>query len=283
VSRVFVVWELRRGCVAGEMGERSRSWRKERQVSMNRRMVGIVTAAMLMAVSAGYAAEPQGWKFEVTPYVWLAGLEGDITVNGQKAEFEKSASDLLDYVDAGMSIRLGAEYNRVMIGALVDYFSLSTDALDAEDRPQGGSFDAKSLMVEGAVGYRVNGWSEGQSFGLMVGVRSLQMENDLEIYEHGKFSKETDVTDAMFYVLPSMPVFPSKIDGLRFNPILGIGAGDSDLAYELFPQFQYQITDKVAARLGYRTVGWKFKGDNNEDNELNVRLAGLIAGVGVTF
>jgi hypothetical protein len=80
-----------------------------------------------------------------------------------------------------------------------------------------------------------------------------------------------------------MPVFPSKIKGLRFNPILGIGAGDSDLVYELFPQFQYQFTDMISGRLGYRTAGWKFKGDNNEDNELNFSMSGLIAGIGMTF
>jgi hypothetical protein len=61
------------------------------------------------------------------------------------------------------------------------------------------------------------------------------------------------------------------------------GGGDSDLVYELEPQFQYQITPNVVARLGYRTVGYKFKGDHNSDNELNIRLSGLIAGVGVTF
>jgi opacity protein-like surface antigen len=253
-------------------------------MSMKRQTVGVVALVLLMAGAvAGFAAEPQGWKIEITPYAWLAGLEGDITVNGQKTDFEKSASDLLDAVDMGASVRLGASYDRFLVGALVDYFSLSTDELDVEDQPQGGSLDSKMLLTEVAAGYRVDGWSEGQSFGLMVGVRNLHMENDLSVVGTGDISKDNDAIDGMVYVLPSMPMFPSKIDGLRFNPVLGIVAGDSDLAFELFPQVQYQITDTVAARLGYRTVGWEFKDDNNGDNELNVRLAGLIAGVGVTF
>lgn len=246
-------------------------------------MATMVVGLMLAAAGIASAAEPPGWKFEITPYAWLAGLEGDVTVNGQKAEFDKSFSDLFDAVEVGGSLRIGAEYNRVMIGALVDYFSMSTDELDVEDQPERGSLDSKMLLTEAGVGYRLNGWAEGQSFGLMVGVRNLHMENDLEVSAAGSFSRDDDVTDAMFYVLPSLPVFPSKIDGLRFNPVLGIGAGDSDLVYELFPQFQYQITDALAARLGYRTVGWKFKGDRNDDNELNFNLAGLIVGVGVTF
>ena len=40
-------------------------------------------------------------------------------------------------------------------------------------------------------------------------------------------------------------------------------------------------TDYIAARIGY-IVGFEFEGDD-EDNEMNLRLAGLIAGVGLTF
>jgi len=246
-----------------------------------KRVMAIV-AALVAAGTAAWAADQKGWKFEITPYAWLAGLEGDITVNDNKVDFDKSFSDLFDALEVGASVRLGAEYNRFLAGALVDYFSMSTDKLDVEDQPQGGTLDTKMLLTEASVGYRVDGWAKGQSFGLMVGVRNLHVENDLTIDGVGEFSRDNDVTDAMFYVLPSVPVFPSKIEGLRFNPVMGIGAGDSDLAFELFPQFQYQITDNLAARLGYRTVGWKFKGDN-EDNELNIRLAGLIIGLGATF
>lgn len=257
---------------------------------MKTRTVGLV-AALVMAASGVYAAEaqgaakaaePQGWKFEVTPYVWAAGLEGDIKVNGHKADFEKSFSDILDYVDVGGSFLAVAQYDRYLLWGQVDYFSLSTDALDIDDQPTKGKIDNKMLLTEAAVGYQVDGWMEGQTFDLLIGVRNLHNETDLEIYGKGKFSKDTDITDPLVLVRPSIPILPSKIAGLRFNPTLGIGAGgDADLVYELQPQFQYQITESIAARLGYRRVGYKFKGSG--DNELNIALAGLIAGVGVTF
>lgn len=240
---------------------------------------GVVAGAFLAAGATGWAQKTEGWSFEVTPYVWVAGLEGDVTLNGQKLDFEKSASDLFDATEIGGSIRLGASYDRFVIGALVDYFSLSTDELDAEDQPQGGSLDSKMLMTEALVGYRVDGFSEGQSFVFGVGVRNLSLDNDAEIFGQGTVSRDNDVTDAMFYVLPSVPLFASSIEGLRFNPVLGIGAGDSDLAYELFPQVQYQVAESIALRVGYRRVGWKFEGDNADD-ELNVDLAGLIVGAG---
>lgn len=254
---------------------------------MRTRTVGIVAAALLMAGSVGHAAEPQGLKFEITPYAWLAGIEGDVTVNGKKAEFDKSFSDIVDSVDLAGGVLAVVQYDRYLVWGQYDYFSMSTDNLDIEDRPQGGSLDSKMLLGEFAVGYQVDGWSEGQTFDLLVGVRALTFDNKLTVYGKGTFETEDpgedSRVDAIFVVRPSIPVFPSKIKGLRFNATMAIGGGDSDLVYELQPQFQYQITDNVAARLGYRTVGYKLKGDKNNDNELNINLAGLIAGVGVTF
>jgi len=250
---------------------------------MKKLAIAVTAGLALVSASSAFAQRTEGWNFEVTPYIWYAGLEGDVTVDGQKTDFEKDASDLFKAVEAGGSLRIGASYDRLVFGALVDAFSLNTDEMDVEDQPAGGRMESDLLMIEGMVGYRVDGWSEGQSFVIGVGARRLDMDMDLEVFGKGTRSKETEVVDGMLFVLPSMPVLPSMIEGLRFNPVLAIGAGDSDLAYEMFPQFQYQITENLAARFGYRTVGWKFKGDENEDNELNVRLAGLIAGIGLTW
>ncbi|MEI6167492.1 MAG: hypothetical protein WCS52_09880 [bacterium] len=251
---------------------------------MKAKTVGMMTAVLLVGLSSGYAAEPEGWKFEVTPYAWLAGMEGDVTVNGHKAEFDKSFTDLIDAVGMAGSLLGTVQYDRYLLWGQVDYFSMSTDNMDADSQPKGGSLDTKMLLGEVAAGYQVDGWMEGQTFDLLVGVRELHMETDLTINHKGSFSKDNDIVDPIFLVRPSIPIFPSKINGLRFNPTLGIGAGgDSDLVYELQPQFQYQITPNIAARLGYRRVGYKFKGNHNSDNEMNIALAGVIAGIGVTF
>jgi hypothetical protein len=247
---------------------------------MNNTIHKLILCTGLLCASGVYAGENPSWNFEFTPYLWYAGLEGDVTVAGRQVDFEKDASDLVDLVDIGGSFRIGAEVGRVMVGALVDVISLSTDELDDADQPQRGSMDSEMLLVEGGIGYRIDGWSKGQSFGLMAGVRHLELDNDLTVNGVGEFSRKDELTDIMFFLLPRVPMFASKMDGLYFNPVLGVGAGDSDLAYELFPQLQYQISEKFSARLGYRRVGWKLE---DGDNELNVSLAGLIAGIGLKF
>lgn len=247
---------------------------------MKKMMTGMVLA-MGLAAAAAQGQTTEGWSFEVTPYLWYAGLEGDLKVAGRSAEFQKDAADLLDAAEVGGSIRLGASYDRFVVGALVDYFSLSTDELDEKDQPARGTVDSKMLLTEALVGYRVDGWAENQSFVLGLGVRNLSLETDLKSKGGASVSDDRDITDLMFYALPSMQLFSSSVDGLRFNPVLGIGAGDSDLAYEMFPQIQYDVNDALSVRFGYRRVGWRFEGDGG--NEFNADLAGLILGVGYKY
>ena len=245
--------------------------------------MSVIAAVALLAAGSTAMAEPKGWSFEIMPYVWFAGLEGDMTVNGRHIDFEKDAEDLFDALEVGGSLLGVVQYNRFLFWAQVDYFELSTDELDVEDRPQGGSLDSDMLLAEAAVGYQLDGFAEGQTFDLLVGVRHLDVENELEVFGVGTASRDSDATDPIFVVRPSIPLFPSKIKGLRFNPTLAIGGGgDSEVVWELFPQIQYHFTDNIAMRLGYRTVGYEFDGDGN-DNELDFRLAGLIVGLGGTF
>ena len=246
-------------------------------------MTAIAAGLVLAAGMAASAAEPEGWKFELTPYLWAAGLEGDVTINGHEADFEKEFSDLFDMLDIGGSLLGVVQYNRFIALGEVDYFSLSTDNLDVEDQPPGRTLDSKLLIGEAAVGYEFDGFMEGMKMGLLAGARMTSMDVDLELDDGRTASKDNDLVDAILVLRTHIPLFPSKIDGLAFNPTLAIGAGDSDLVYELFPQLQYQVTDHMMARLGYRTVGYKFKGEHNDDNELNINLAGLTVGLGVTF
>ena len=250
---------------------------------MKRIMRIIIMATLLLTFGVtGFAAEPKGLKVELMPYLWFAGLEGDLTINDTEYEFSKSPEDVFESVSVAGSFLAVLQYNRFLLWYQGDYFNRSTDEFD--DHPEHVSIDSTMLLNEVAVGYQIDGFFEGQTFDLMVGARFLNMENELIIADHSVAKREVNVADPMLVIRPSIPLFPSLIKGLRFNPTLAIGGGgDSDLVFELFPQIQYQFTDHIAMRLGYRTVGYKFTGDNNEDNELNLRLSGLIFGVGGLF
>ena len=252
---------------------------------MNKWIIGFAVTTLFLTtfVTTGFTEEPQGLQFRIAPYIWYNGINGDVTINGNKIDFEKDASDLIKAVDWGVSAQGLVQYKRFLFWGAFDYFSLSTDELDAEDRPQHGKLDTDELLYEVAVGYLVDGFFEGQTFELLAGVRVLNIDNDLTIYATGNtISKDIDLTDPIFVVRPYIPVFPSKIKNLALIPTFAIGGGgDSDLVWELFPEIQYQFTETIAGRLGYRTVGYEF--DGSGDNELDLNFEGLVAGMSFTF
>lgn len=45
-------------------------------------------------------APPRAWELRVTPYAWLVGMNGDVTVNGRKTEVDASFIDLVEKSDS---------------------------------------------------------------------------------------------------------------------------------------------------------------------------------------
>jgi len=235
-------------------------------------MVGALVAAAAISVRG---AEPEGWSFEITPYAWLAGIDGDVTVKGQKVHVKQSFSDLIDKVDLAGAVIAIANYNRWQVFAQGDFFSLS----DSATAPDGtsGKADSDTYIFTGGAGYQFNGPLAGSRIGVLAGVRYTHLDNQVKVSGIGDFKKTGDITDALFMLRPSIPI----IDRLRFNPTMDIGAGDSDLTYELQPEFQYNFTDSVAARLGYRRVYYKEK--QSSGTEFDGSFSGFLVGLGVTF
>ena len=248
---------------------------------MRVRTAVLIAALLLMTPLAADAQEPEGWWFEIFPTTWTVGIEGTFRVDGQEADFDKSAGDLIDYVDFGGGLLGSVNYNRWCLRAQFDYMSLSTDALEVEYRPQGGEFDSDMLFSEAAVGYWLGSLRKGGSNYVFAGLRSLHTESDLEVHGVGTYSRENDLLDPMVGVQGSYPIFPSKIRGLRIVAMMTIGGGgDSKLIYGLQPALQYQFTENVVVRVGYRRLAWQVERD---DDEMDFSLAGLIAGLGVRF
>jgi hypothetical protein len=236
----------------------------------------------LAAASTTRAAEPQGWQFELTPMAWLAGIEGDGKIANRSFEFDKKFSDLIDSVDFAAGLLATAQYDRYLFWAQLDAISSSTDNLDIEDQPKRGSIDSDLFLGEAAFGYQVDGWAEGQKFDILVGARTLNVDTDLKLNHGEQFGSDNTLVDPILVIRPCVPLFPSRIDGLSFNSTLAIGGGgDADLVYEMQPQLQYDATDALSIRLGYRRVAYKFDGENN--SELDISLAGLILGAGFKF
>lgn len=236
----------------------------------------IITTAMVVVAPLWFTSVQAEWNGEVTPYVWAAGIDGDATIGGNEVDIDVSFDDLLDKTDFGGSVLGVLQRDRWVFWGQLDYLALSTDDVDT---PSGASadLDTDALIWTLAVGYQFDGWRPGQHFDVLLGARQLSLDHELSISGVGNFDRDKEYTDAVVVIRPSLPIN----ERWRFNPTLSFGTGDSEYTWELWPQFQYKVTDTWAARIGYRRLHYDIEGDN--DNEFDAAFHGLVVGFGGMF
>ena len=253
-------------------------------------LLGLLAAgSMHLAVTA--TAADDGFQVELTPYLWMMGVDADVTVNERKASFEQSFGDLIDNVDAGFSGLGVLSYNRWLLLGQYDYFDISTNGDDLSDRgvpvPPGGRAELELETTIGtiAAGYRF-GDSDHRAVDLLIGVRELDMEPTLSFQGESR-TNDTKVTDTIIMLRPSVRLS----ERWRFNPTLSYAVdGDSDTHFELSPQVQYQFADSFALRFGYRTLSYELESGSRSTDEtpgtyrkFDGTMSGLFLGVGWTF
>lgn len=241
----------------------------------------LITAVATFVMAYGINAKAddslnKGWAFEFTPYLWAVGIDGDVTVRGQKANVDMDFNDLVDSVDIGGSFLGVARKDRFVMWTQFDYVGLDNNDLD--NVPSDSRLKTNMLLLELAGGYQFNGPFKGSTIDAMIGLRYGSFENKL-IIQDAKAKRTQELVDPMLVVRPRIPIYH---DWIVFSPTLAVGGGgDSEFIYELQPQLQFQLTENLAARVGYRRLHYKFEGKG--DNEFDGDLQGFIVGLGVTF
>jgi outer membrane protein OmpA-like peptidoglycan-associated protein len=245
-------------------------------------------AALCAAVTLGlmgmaHASEQEGWQFELTPYIWGANVDGDLTVGQQKADIDNDLWENLDNGFMGMAV---ISYNRLVLYMDLDYLELSDDAETKNGVlvPSGTKIKSNTdvTIATAGLGWRFDTWGEDGTLDVLLGVRNTNL--DLELEGGGeKLSRDTDVTDPLLMLRPSWQIS----ERWRFNPTLSVGlGGDSDTTYELMPQFQFKATDYFALRFGYKRLyydvnsGHKY---NTDYRSFEGSFSGPFIGFGWTF
>jgi outer membrane protein OmpA-like peptidoglycan-associated protein len=232
--------------------------------------------AMITTISAQEPQQQLGASFEITPYLWAAGVDTDVTVNGQTAAIERDFSDIVEGVDVGGDLLAIARFGRFVLYTQFDYLSVTTDELD--NQPTGGTLDLDFSTATVAMGVQLNGRKPGQTYDLLFGARELSLEPELTLNGIGTFRNEHELTDTLIMFRPTTP-FGRR---WKFNSTFSYGEGDSEKTYEMWPQFQLQINDKLAARFGYRRLFYDIENVATA-NRWDGSFQGVTIGIGGTF
>ncbi len=226
--------------------------------------------ALLLTSQSPAAAD--AWDFDVTPYLWGAGIDGGVSAGTIEADIAVDFEDIVNVLQGGLLLRLEATSGQNGVFGDLVYLALEED--EAKDT-LGGSLEADldSLIVE--AGYR-RSISEG--FALDFGLRYWEFD--------------TKLTPALLPVVRSSTEWTDGFVGARFHKSLSnkwdwvlranVGAGKSDLALGLEMDFRRELSSGNRFVVGFRALDIDYEDTSGATPiDLDISFSGLT--VGYTF
>ena len=239
------------------------------------RQTAFAVGALVLAAAAIPAAADEGWQFEVTPYVWAAGINADVTVLDRSVKIDAKFSDVVKAVDLAGAVLLRAQHGPWVVFSQLDYLALDTNNLD--DAPAAGRLEQDVFMASGAFGYQFASADGRRAVDVLIGGRHMSMDNKLTLDALGSFKSNRNINDPIIMIRPSFQLS----ERWSLNPTFAYGdGGDSKKVWEMQPTIQFQATKHGALRFGYRKLHYDLEGAHSSfDGEFQ----GFIVGYGGTF
>jgi hypothetical protein len=239
-----------------------------------------VSAVLLGALAASPAAAAD-WEFQLTPYLWATGLQGEIGVFPRlpPVTVDVSFSDILDQLTFAAMGTLEARTGK--FGVLTDliYVDTDTSATIPDRRFTSVSLGTKSTITTVATAWRVAEQAR-LNLDLLVGVRLMWTETELTL------RRDDGAT------------FSAKPDEMWMDPIAGVrgiyqlsphwsisaygdvGSGDSDLTWQAYGAANYQVNDCVRLLAGWRHLKDDF---DDEGFVYDIAMDGPMLGATFSF
>lgn len=250
-------------------------------------MVRLLAASVLAFAAAPSAAtdaasdDQQDWHFHVTPYLWLASLEGDVaTLSGAPSvAVDASFSDILDNTDLALMLFGEVRYKRFGFFADINYLGLSTE----EDTPGmlfgEAKIDSDTFFTTMAAFYRILEADRGV-LDVSAGLRLWHVDTELK-FTPGILAGRRARDDETWVD----PVAGARGSVELFGPLFlsagaDIGAGASEITWQAVGTLDLRLGDHFTLRGGYRHIGVDY---DHSGFVFDVDMSGPILGLAVRF
>jgi hypothetical protein len=227
------------------------------------------------------AAERAGWSFQLTPYLWGAGLKGNVATrsNLPTAEIDASFGDIIENTDIALMLVGEARYGRWGAVADLAYLSIGADGTTPGPLFSGVEADNDTFIGTLGVTYRLidqdNRWLD-----LMAGGRVWSVDNDVTFKAGLLPERKTGTSES--WVDPVVGVRGSIDLGSGFiaAAYADVGSGASDLTWQVYGGVGYRFNDRFLGQIGYRHLSV----DHENDGFIwDVEMSGPIIGLTVRF
>ena len=201
--------------------------------------------------------EESGWSFTIAPYLWMAGISGEVGQFGlPPVEVDASFGDILSNFDIGAMVVSEARYGRFGIATDFQYVKISTEA----DTPFGVLADSIDVSSETLTALVAGSFrlveSDTATFDLLAGARLWSVNTDLEL--SGGPLDGTSFDDGDTWVDPTIGVkgradLTENIYLTAWGMIGGFGVS-SDFAWDVMAGMGYSFNETFSAVGGYRAM-----------------------------
>ncbi|TGD74871.1 hypothetical protein E4634_06675 [Mangrovimicrobium sediminis] len=248
--------------------------------------IALFTALTPAAFVAAPAPASDGWDFSLSPYLWFAGLDGDIaTVPGlPEVPVDISPSDAFDDNEASYMLIFSGKQGRH--GFLADF--IYTDTRSDEDLVKELDLTLRSITKDTrlSLAYTYELYNANQSvLDLFAGARYWDVDTTLKFggglgFLAGKrIENSEDWIDPMVGLKGRTPLGDTKFYLVGWLGMGGLGIG-SDIFYDASFNLGYQWTDSIGTTLGYRVLDVDYDDDGYV---YDVQQYGFSAGLTWTF
>jgi len=212
------------------------------------------------------------WDWKLTPYLWAAGIDADITAGDTSVSMSMDFEDIVNVLQGGILLRL--EGTSDSNGVFADLVFLALEEEEAKDT-LGGSLEADvdSLIVE--AGYRRT-IRDGLAFD--IGVRYWEFD--------------TKLTPAVLSPVRSSSDWLDGFVGARFANSLGenwrwvlrgnVGAGGSNLALGMDLDLRRELANGNSLTFGFRALDIDYS-DTSGAVPLDLEAGFMGLTIGYTF
>lgn len=221
-----------------------------------------------LLINAAPVFSEEDWSFRLSPYIWFAGLKGDVGTIPPlpSAPVDISASDALSDTEASFMILLDAKKQRHGFFADLLYSDVQSDE---ELVPQPIGLDMKSTTKTTifTLAYQYELYKQDQAaVDLLAGVRYWDIDSELKfkgglgILAGRKIKNDESWFDPALGLKGRAPLGSSQFYVEGGAGVGGFGVG-SDLFYELSANIGYQWSKSIGTALGYRMFDVDYEDD----------------------
>ena len=246
----------------------------------------VCVVMILIVMSQQVVTAESGWKFKLAPYLWFAGVDGDVSTipDAATGPVKMSPSDAISDTEVSLMAIFTAKKQRH--GILIDF--LYTDVQSTEELVPEINLSMKSTSKNtiASMAYMYEVYKKEQTIiDLFAGARYWNVDTELELSDgQGMLAgmgirNEEDWVDPLIGINANIPLGQSQFYFQCAVAGGGFGVG-SDFFYDVMANIGYHWNKSISTTLGYRLIDVDYE---NGSFVYDLRQDGLLLGLAWSF